>query len=204
MPRPPLTRELIHATFPDLTFRTNVWIRAAAEASTVVEPGGGPRVRRSPSDMTTLYFDLPAALRLAEHAAAAAEHSLSFTESEDGAACPGALLWVADLGVYLMSGGIPGLRVDPADDTSRHEVVYADGWGEDDLNSDDRHHSDLGGDDFVEHLHLHEHYGARAAGTGSTLLQAMRAAATSGYRYLVIDVPNEDTFTLRLSRTGPQ
>src|SRR5262245_28353474 len=77
---------------------------------------------------TTLHFDLPAALRLAEHAAAAAEHRQSYTESDTGVACPGALLWVADAGVYLMSGGIPGLRVDPTDDTSRHEIVYADGF----------------------------------------------------------------------------
>lgn len=39
-------------------------------------------------------------MRLSEHAAAAAEHSPSFTGSEDGAACPGALLWVADAGGF--------------------------------------------------------------------------------------------------------
>ena len=152
-------------------------------------------------DKTTLYFDLPAALQLAEHAAAAAEHSPSYTESETGVACPGALLWVADAGIYLMSGGIPGLRVDPTDDTSRHEVVYADGWTEED-DYHDRHYTELGGDDFAEHLHLHDRYGTRRDGTNVTLLQAMRAAAASGHRCLDIDVHNADTYSLRLARTA--
>lgn len=152
----------------------------------------------------TLHFDLPAALRLAEHAAAAAEHALSFTEATAGAACPGALLWVADAGVYLMSGARPGLRVDSADDTSGHEVVYAHGWSADEVVRHDRHHSDLGGDDFVEHLHLHDHYGTRRDGTRLSMLQAMRVAASSGYRSLVIDVPDADSYRVRLSRTGPR
>ncbi|GIJ65026.1 DUF3085 domain-containing protein [Virgisporangium aurantiacum] len=152
---------------------------------------------------TTLYFDLPAALRLAEHAAAATEHSTSFTETEAGVACPGALLWVADAGIYLMSGGIPGLRVDPTDDASGHVLVYADGWTEED-DFHDRHDSELGGDDFVEHLHLRQRYGTRRDGSGVTLLQAMRVAATSGYRCLVIDVHDATTYSLRLSRTGPR
>ena len=152
---------------------------------------------------TTLYFDLPAALRLAEHAAAAIEHSTSFTETEAGVACPGALLWVADAGIYLMSGGIPGLRVDPTNDASGHEVVYADGWTDED-DYHDRPDTELGGDDFVEHLHLHQRYATRRDGTEVTLLQAMRATATSGHRFLVIDVHDTDTYSLRLSRTGPR
>ncbi|MEV0133688.1 DUF3085 domain-containing protein [Dactylosporangium sp. NPDC050688] len=154
--------------------------------------------------MTTLYFDLPAVLRLAEHAAAAPEHSQSFTEHEDGITCPGALVWVADAGVYLMSGGEPGLRVDPADPHSSYEVVYADGWTADDATSHDRYRTAIGGDDFAEHLHLHDVYSRSRDGRQLTLLQAMRVAAVRGYRALLIDVHDEDTYTIGLSRSGPQ
>ena len=75
---------------------------------------------------TDLYFDLTAALRLAEHAVAAPQHRRSFTEDQDGLTCPGALVWAADTGTYLMSSGNPPLLADPDDPTSSI-VVHAHG-----------------------------------------------------------------------------
>jgi hypothetical protein len=149
---------------------------------------------------TSLFFDLAATLRLAEHAVAAPEHHQSLTEAGDGVDCPAALEWVADFGVYVMSGGRPGLRVDPADPLSRHVVVYAHGWEQ---GARDRQATDLGGDDFVEHLHLFEPVSARLDGSrGSCLIDLIRLGAACGYQGFVIDVTG-NSFTMRLSRTGP-
>jgi hypothetical protein len=146
---------------------------------------------------TDLYFNLAEALRLSEHAVAAPEHSQSFSEHEDGRRCPGGLAWVADWGSYLMSTGLPGLRVDPDDPDSANVVVYAEGWGPD----SDRSalaHTDIGGDDFVEHLHL---TAVDEPGT-PPLIDLLRAGAKSEFKYLVLRVAGEE-FDLRLSRTGP-
>jgi hypothetical protein len=102
---------------------------------------------------TDLYFNLAQALRLAEHAVAAPQQSPSFSEHTDGRRCPGGLAWITDWGIYLMSTGLPGLRVDPDDPDSANVVVYAEGWGPDSDRSE-LAHTDIGGDDFVEHLHL--------------------------------------------------
>jgi hypothetical protein len=77
---------------------------------------------------TELYFALPSALRLAEHALASPANLPSLSEQDDGASCTGALEWVADDGTYLMSNGTPALLSDPHDPTS-NIVVHAEGWG---------------------------------------------------------------------------
>jgi hypothetical protein len=146
---------------------------------------------------TDLYFNLDAALRLAEHALAAPEHNPSFTEHAEARTCPGALEWVADWGTYLMSGGRPGLRTDPDNPDSSHAVVYAEGWDE----HSDRSAlaaTDVGGDDFVEHLHLTE----PVTTAGQTLIDIMRAGAARGYAWLVLTVADNE-MTLHLCRGAP-
>ncbi|MEU7171495.1 MULTISPECIES: DUF3085 domain-containing protein [Micromonospora] len=135
-----------------------------------------------------LYFDLTETLRLAEHAVAAGEHVASLTETEDGIPCAGALEWVHDDGVYLMSNGLPRLT-DP-NRPGANLTVYAYGWNP----RLDGHRSDLdlGGDDFVEHLHLTERPGA--------LIEELRGAHAFGYQWLDL-VVSADTFTTRFTRT---
>ncbi|MEV0811207.1 DUF3085 domain-containing protein [Micromonospora sp. NPDC050200] len=135
-----------------------------------------------------LYFDLTQTLRLAEHAVAADEHAPSFTEHEDGVACPGALVWVHDHGTYLMSSGLPRLDDPHRPDSSL--VVYAYGWNPD--TDGHRRDADLGGDDFAEHLHLTEQ--------PTPLITTLRAAVTTGYRWLHLTVTG-DTYEVRVSRT---
>lgn len=125
-----------------------------------------------------LYFDLPAVLRLAEHASAAPDHLLSFSEREAGQTrgVP-ALEWVADQGTYLMSNGQPGLREQHA--PRQNVVVFADGWGPD----SDRYElgaTEVGHDDFVEHFPL--------ADTDPTLVALLRAASAQGYQWFVLTV----------------
>jgi len=148
--------------------------------------------QRTPAVATDLYFPLEPTLRLAEHAVAAATHEQSFTEHEGGVACPGALVWVADDGTYLMSGGSPPLLADPDDPTS-NVVVHAHGYGP----GSDRDllgATDVGFDDFAEHLHL-------TVGD-PPLIDMLHAAMPRGYRWLVLRV-HRDTVTTRLSRTDP-
>ncbi|RKN46166.1 DUF3085 domain-containing protein [Micromonospora endolithica] len=136
---------------------------------------------------THLYFDLTDTLRLAEHAVAAAEHAPTFTEREDGTPCPGALEWVHDHGVYLMSSGLPRLT-----DPSRPDanlIVYAHGWNPD---TDGHPHAPDLGDDFVEHLHLTEV-------TPTPLIDTLRAAHAAGYRWLHLTV-TADTYEVRVIR----
>ncbi len=135
-----------------------------------------------------LYFDLHDTLRLAEHAAASTTHAPTFTEREDGTACPGALVWVHDHGVYLMSSGLPGLK-DPNRPEANH-IVYAHGWNPD--TDGHRHDPDLGGDDFAEHLHLTEQ--------PTPLIDTLRTAHAAGYRWLHMTV-STDTYEVRVART---
>ncbi len=125
-----------------------------------------------------LYFDLPAVLRLAEHASAAHDHLLSFSEREAGQTrgVP-ALEWVADEGAYLMSNGLPALREQHA--PQQNVVVYADGW-EPGSNRRELGASEVGHDDFVEHFPL--------ADADPTLLALLRAANTQGYQWFVLTV----------------
>jgi hypothetical protein len=138
---------------------------------------------------TLLWFDLAAVLRLAEHAHAAPEKVPSLTELVEGRACPGALAWVADSRVYLMSGGQPALLRDPEDPTS-NVVVHAHEWAP----GSDRHAraaTDLGADDFVEHLHLTD--------GNPSLLAVLRDGVAAGHQSFVLDV-TEHHVTYRLSR----
>lgn len=135
-----------------------------------------------------LYFDLADTLRLAEHAVTSASHAPSFTEHADGNACPGALVWVHDHGVYLMSSGLP--RLDDPHRPGSSLVVYAHGWNPD--THGHRRDPDLGGDDFAEHLHL--------TGQPSPLIDAMRAGHGRGYRWLHLTV-TADTYQVRLAHT---
>ncbi|MET7949031.1 DUF3085 domain-containing protein [Micromonospora sp. NPDC005324] len=123
-----------------------------------------------------LHFNLTETLRLAEHAVSSTEQAQSYTETEDGIACPGALVWVHDEGVYLMSSGLPRLH-DP-DRPDSNLLVYADGWNP---NTDGyRRDVDLGGDDFAEHLHLTD--------PAAPLIRELRAAHAEGYRWLQLTV----------------
>ncbi|QOC94367.1 DUF3085 domain-containing protein [Micromonospora craniellae] len=135
-----------------------------------------------------LYFDLTATLRLAEHAVAADQHVPSFTEREDQTSCAGALEWVHDDGVYLMSNGLPRLQ-DP-DRPGANLTVHAHGWNP----RVDGHRADrdLGGDDFVEHLHLTEE--------PAPLIEELRAAHAAGFRWLDL-VVSAETFEVRVART---
>lgn len=101
---------------------------------------------------TDLYFPLPAVVRLLAHARASARHTMTITEVEEKLTCPGGLEWVTDSGVYLMSTGLPGL---PGDNGEENLVVYADGFGPATSRAEIRH-TDLGPDDFVEHLHFED------------------------------------------------
>jgi hypothetical protein len=135
---------------------------------------------------TQLRFDLAAALRLAEHTIAAPHKQPSFTEDEAGTGCPGALVWSNDHGVYLMSGGRPGLYNDPDNHDRGHVVVYAEGYRPDDQWYDPT----LGGDDFAEHIHL-----TGDDGSDPTLIELLREAATGGYRWLILNV-SADTYSI--------
>jgi hypothetical protein len=134
---------------------------------------------------TQLRFDLTAVLRLTEHAIAAPLKQPSFTEDEAGIACPGALVWSNDHGVYLMSGGRPDLYNDPDNHDRGHVVVYAEGYRPDDHWYDPT----LGGDDFAEHIHLTDEDG------GPALIESLREAATCGYRWLTLNV-SADTYSI--------
>ncbi|WP_168222594.1 DUF3085 domain-containing protein [Micromonospora sp. HM134] len=133
-----------------------------------------------------LHFDLAKTLRLAEHAVAADEHVASFTEHENHIRCPGALEWVHDDGVYLMSNGLPRLRAQ----SGANLTVHAEGW--DPCVDDHRSDPDLGGDDFVEHLHLTEQ--------PHPLITVLRAAHAAGLGWLELTV-SEDTFEVRVTHT---
>jgi len=89
-----------------------------------------------------------------------------------------------------MSGGAPNLRSDPDDPGSN--IVYAEGWRPD---SDRRARgdTDVGHDDFVEHLHLHLHDG------DPPLLERLRRGAADGYHWFVLGV-TENGITIGLPR----
>ncbi|WP_428962243.1 DUF3085 domain-containing protein [Micromonospora fluostatini] len=134
-----------------------------------------------------LYFDLTDTLRLAEHAVAAAEHAPSFTETEEQTTCPGALEWVHDQGIYLMSNGLPRLTDPKRPD--RNLTVHAHGWNPD---ADGYRRHPLVGDDFLEHLHLTDQ--------PRPLIGILRAAHTAGYRWLHLTVA-ADTYVVRVAKT---
>ena len=138
-----------------------------------------------------LYFPIDGVIRLLQHTEASPEKEQSFSELEDGKPCPGALVWVSDFNsVYLMSGGLPSLLSDP-NDKSSNVIVEALGWGE----YDDHPRAadtELGGDDFAEHLHL----------LGKPMQSLIRKQA-EGYGWFVIDVIDADRFVPRVARNPP-
>jgi hypothetical protein len=135
-----------------------------------------------------LYFNLPAVLRLAEHATSAGTHLPSYTDHQAGQAngVP-ALCWVADWGTYLMSNGLPALLSDPNNEAS-NVVVFADGWGPD-SNRSELGASDVGHDDFVEHLPL----------VGGHLLTLLQRGHAGCHRWFVLTVTT-NKITYRVSR----
>lgn len=127
--------------------------------------------------MAILTFDLAQVKPLAEHAAAAAEHSPTFGqhfdrkfwkegvgklsdeeifarqgEHLDLSKIPAGLLLVKDHGIYLMSNGHPGLM---RGDGEGHQVCYAAGHNPD-INEDwyDSASHAVGGSDFQEFIDL--------------------------------------------------
>ena len=146
------------------------------------------------TDHLDLYFDLALALRLAEHAFRCDQHAQSFGEADANTDCPGALVWAKDWGTYLMSTGRPAL---PGDDGSPNLVAYAHGWAPGD-DRPDAADTPLGGDDFAEHLHLHDPYGPH----GLPLLQLIRRGIEQHHRYLLLRV-TPDTVSVRVARALP-
>src|SRR5262245_19993518 len=123
--------------------------------------------------MIMLLFPLDGVLLLAEHAAAASEHSPSFAQRLDGRAGVASLLWVKDDGTYLMTNGIPRPqdpeRLPDADAVLR-PVIRRSGPA-----SPSGSLGELGGDDFVEYLALADRFGDHAS-----LLDAIRAFHAQG------------------------
>lgn len=132
---------------------------------------------------TDLWFPLQPTGVLAEHSAASAQHFPSFIEHHELRPCPGGLEWVADAGTYLMSTGRPPLLQDPNDPDSSNVAVYAEGWGPD---SDRRPlgHTDVGHDDFAEHLHFND--------GDPPLLRRIRAAIAQNYQWFVLNADGDD------------
>jgi hypothetical protein len=96
-------------------------------------------------------------------------------------------VWSNDHGVYLMSGGRPGLYNDPDNHDGWQVVVYAEGHRPD----DDWYDPTLGGgDDFAEHIHL-----TGDDGSGPALIETLRDAATRGYRWQILKV-SADTYSV--------
>lgn len=127
--------------------------------------------------MAILTFDLAKVKPLADHAAAAAEHSPTFGQhfdrkfwkegigklsddaifKSDGehldlSKIPAGLFLVKDRGIYLMSNGKPGLM---REDGKGHQVCYANGYDpEQDEEWYDLACSAVGGDDFAEFIDI--------------------------------------------------
>ncbi|MGN2634986.1 hypothetical protein ACTD5D_02085 [Nocardia takedensis] len=138
-----------------------------------------------------LWFPRTDVLDLAEHAMAAAEHSLPPFDNT-GVGSP-SLIWVKDDGIYLASNGLPRQARTEADHPdSKMHVVYAHGHGY----GAHWHHGPPLGDDFVEYLPLTESLGE----DGAAFIDTLRGPDTAAW--LVITVyPN--TFSVELSDIGP-
>ncbi len=142
--------------------------------------------------MIRLLFPLTDTLTIAEHAIAAPGHHQSYAQMADDVTATPALHWVKDDGTYLMSNGNPGLPADPANPHGGQQVVAALGYGPD--TRQDLGHTDIGGDDFVEHIDLTDPAGE------TQLIDALRQAATRGWEWFAIDVDG-DTIAIRIFAT---
>lgn len=126
--------------------------------------------------MATLSFNLKDVKELVEHARNSEEHSPTFSQmldpqyAKDGTPemtdeemfksghrhvdykkIPAGLFLVKDSGIYLMSNGHPGLKLDE----TRHKVVYAKGYNPDtDEDVWEKSRWAVGGDDFSEFIPL--------------------------------------------------
>jgi hypothetical protein len=116
---------------------------------------------------SVIRFSLSAAMELAEHAVAAAEHGDPIDDEPAGLA----LLLVADDGVYLMSNGLPQPPPDPDQPaTSTVWAVFAEHLGPGQPTHD--------GDDLLIALPLCQ--------PGDPLIEKLRAAARIGHDALII------------------
>jgi hypothetical protein len=103
-------------------------------------------------------FDAKQVAKLLRHSLAADEHEQTYDERLAGRQAKAGLHLVGDMGIYLMSNGIPGLPLDPAQDTSeqfyRRLTVHSGEIGEDKpAGGLDIRRKRLGtGDDFVVYL----------------------------------------------------
>jgi hypothetical protein len=93
-----------------------------------------------------------------------------------------------------MSTGLPAI---PGDHGEPNLVAYAHGWapGDEHPHAGDTH---IGGDDFAEHLHLHEPLGPR----GVALLDLLRRGAAHGHCHLVLKV-TEQSVSVAVARARP-
>ncbi|WP_067665652.1 DUF3085 domain-containing protein [Nocardia miyunensis] len=120
-----------------------------------------------------LWFRLSEVGVIAEHAAAATQHSPSITQYYNEEPGVASLVWVKDDGTYLMSNGIPRQLADPDQPESRSLVAYAQGWGPG--TGPAIGDTPVGGDDFAEHVEL-----AEPVSGGGTLLDLIRHHGRAG------------------------
>ncbi|WP_030277112.1 hypothetical protein [Streptomyces sp. NRRL B-24484] len=131
-----------------------------------------------------LYYDLSAALRLAEHAAAAHEHRAYGMSAE---AVP-ALVWGKSSGAFLNSSGLPIMS-----------GIYADGLEGPEADALLRR-TEVGGDDFAQPIPLQDPI-TDEHGTTMSTLEWLRRGQQSGMAWLVIEV---DRTTYSLALEGPR
>ncbi len=122
-----------------------------------------------------LYFKLNAALRLAEHAAAATTH-----EGYGGLPPVPALVWAKSGGTFLMSNGRPHPQEIPD--------LFAHGWGpeRDHLLTD----TPVGGSDFGHMIPLTDTV-TLEDGREPTFLEWLRESKDGGARWFVLSVDRE-------------
>ena len=130
-----------------------------------------------------VFFPLRTVLGMAEVTLAAAGHSDSFSDSEDGGHTGPALMFVKDSGTYLMSNAVPRLE--------GNGVIYGRAFTRDGLllrqpvdSSSaswdqvwDVSREICGGDDFAEYFVLH-----------AGLAEQLRCAVRDGQQWLVLGV----------------
>ncbi|MGV9823469.1 hypothetical protein [Nocardia xishanensis] len=115
-----------------------------------------------------LMFRLTEVREIAEHAMAATQHRPSILDSENNTPGVASLMWCKDDGTYLMSSGIPRLLADADQAKGPSKVAYARGWGPG--TGPQIGMTVVGGDDFAEHIALHEKIGS------TTLIEVIRNA----------------------------
>jgi Protein of unknown function (DUF3085) len=132
--------------------------------------------------MIRLLFPLVDVLQVAEHAIAAPEHKPSFSNRLDGTTPKAALWFAGDMGLYLMSNGLPA-QPHPTD-TNRLLVVYAAGY----RTSAAKHAvaDEIGGDDFCDVLPLLD-----PLPDGRILHTDLTGGAAAGATHFIIEIDLE-------------